>query len=83
MGGLRLLLSSEFGLTMRIAITLLVFLLTIEAFTSLSSLFTIGRQIRIEIMIGLLRPPDLLSPSWLSPELGLLKNGITQRKQLR
>ena len=52
-GGLRLLLSNEFGLAVLIALTLLVFSLTLEGFTSPFSLFTIGRQIGIDTMIGL------------------------------
>jgi ribose transport system permease protein len=52
-GGLRLLLSNEFGLAVLIAVTLLVFSLTLEGFTSPFSLFTIGRQIGIDTMIGL------------------------------
>ena len=83
MGGLRLLLSNAFGLAVLIAVTLLAFSLTLEGFTSPSSLFTFGRQSRIDTMIGLLRAPDLLSASWLSPELGQPKCCITQRKQLR
>ena len=52
-GGLRLLLSNEFGLAVLIAVTLLVFSFTLEGFTSPFSLFTIGRQIGIDTMIGL------------------------------
>ena len=52
-GGLRLLLSNEFGLAVLIAVTLLAFSLTLEGFTSPFSLFTIGRQIGIDTMIGL------------------------------
>ena len=52
-GGLRLLLSNEFGLAVLIALTLLVFSLTLDGFTSPFSLFTIGRQIGIDTMIGL------------------------------
>jgi len=51
--GLRLLLSNEFGLTVLIALTLLVFSVTLDGFTSPFSLFTIGRQIGIDTMIGL------------------------------
>ena len=51
--GLRLLLSNEFGLAMLIAVTLLVFSLTLDGFTSPFSLFTIGRQVGIDTMIGL------------------------------
>jgi ribose transport system permease protein len=52
-GALRLLLSNEFGLAVLIAVTLLVFSLTLDGFTSPFSLFTIGRQIGIDSMIGL------------------------------
>ena len=52
-GGLRLLLSNEFGLAVLIALTALVFSLTLQGFTSPFSLFTIGRQIGIDTMIGL------------------------------
>ena len=52
-GGLRLLLSNEFGLAVLIALTILVFSVTLEGFTSPFSLFTIGRQIGIDTMIGL------------------------------
>ncbi len=52
-GGLRLLLSNEFGLAVLIALVLLVFSITLEGFTSPFSLFTIGRQIGIDTMIGL------------------------------
>ena len=52
-GGLRLLLSNEFGLAVLIALTVLVFSVTLEGFTSPFSLFTIGRQIGIDTMIGL------------------------------
>lgn len=52
-GGLRLLLSNEFGLVVLIALTALVFSVTLEGFTSSFSLFTIGRQIGIDTMIGL------------------------------
>lgn len=52
-GGLRLLLSNEFGLAVLIALVLLVFSLTLDGFTSPFSLFTIGRQIGIDTMIGL------------------------------
>ncbi len=51
--GLRLLLSNEFGLAVLIALTVLVFSVTLEGFTSPFSLFTIGRQIGIDTMIGL------------------------------
>ena len=52
-GGLRLLLSNEFGLAALIGLTVLVFALTLQGFTSPFSLFTIGRQIGIDTMIGL------------------------------
>ena len=52
-GGLRLLLSNEFGLAVLIVLTLLVFAVTLEGFTSPFSLYTIGRQIGIDTMIGL------------------------------
>ncbi len=52
-GGLRLLLSNEFGLAVLIALTVLVFSVTLDGFTSPFSLFTIGRQIGIDTMIGL------------------------------
>ncbi len=52
-GGLRLLLSNEFGLAVLIALTVLVFSTTLDGFTSPFSLFTIGRQIGIDTMIGL------------------------------
>jgi ribose transport system permease protein len=50
---LRLVLSNEFGLAVLIALTLLVFSVTLPGFTSPFSLFTIGRQIGIDTMIGL------------------------------
>ena len=67
MGGLRLLLSNEFCLAVLIAVTLLVFSLILEGFTSPFSLFSIGRQVGIDTMIGLVRAPGLLSASLLSP----------------
>jgi ribose transport system permease protein len=51
--GLRLLLSNEFGLAALIALTVLVFAVTLDGFTSPFSLYTIGRQIGIDTMIGL------------------------------
>ena len=51
-GGLRLLLSNEFGLAVLIALTFATFSLTLQGFTSPFSLFTIGRQIGIDTMIG-------------------------------
>ncbi|MBC7478037.1 MAG: ABC transporter permease [Pseudorhodobacter sp.] len=51
-GGLRLLLSNEFGLAVLIALTFATFSLTLTGFTSPFSLFTIGRQIGIDTMIG-------------------------------
>ncbi len=52
-GGLRLILSNEFGLGALIVLTVLVFSLTLDGFSSPFSLFTIGRQIGIHTMIGL------------------------------
>ena len=52
-GGLRLLLSNEFGLVVLIALAFGAFALGLEGFTSPFSLFTIGRQIGIDTMIGL------------------------------
>ena len=52
-GGLRLLLSNEFGLAVLIGLALLVFSITLEGFTSPFSLFTMGRQVGIDAMIGL------------------------------
>jgi ribose transport system permease protein len=49
----RLLLSNEFGLAVLIAIAFLAFAATLPGFTSPFSLFTIGRQIGIDTMIGL------------------------------
>lgn len=51
-GGLRLLVSNEFGLAVLIALTFATFSLTLLGFTSPFSLFTIGRQIGIDTMIG-------------------------------
>ena len=48
-----MLLSNEFGLAVLIVLTLLVFAVTLEGFTSPFSLYTIGRQIGIDTMIGL------------------------------
>jgi len=50
---LRLLLSNEFGLAVMIAIAFTAFATTLPGFTSPFSLFTIGRQIGIDTMIGL------------------------------
>jgi ribose transport system permease protein len=50
---LRLALSNEFGLAVLIALTFSVFALSLPGFTSPFSLFTIGRQIGIDTMIGL------------------------------
>lgn len=50
--GLRLIFSNEFGLAVLIAVTFLTFSLTLSGFTSPFSLFTIGRQIGIDTMIG-------------------------------
>ncbi|MFN4142734.1 ABC transporter permease [Aestuariivirga sp.] len=52
-GALRLLLSNEFGLAVLIAIAFTGFALALPGFTSPFSLFTIGRQIGIDTMIGL------------------------------
>ena len=52
-GGARLFLSNEFGLMVLIGVTALTFALTLDGFTSPFSLFTIGRQIGIDTMIGL------------------------------
>ena len=52
-GALRLLLSNEFGLAVLIAIAFTAFAVTLPGFTSPFSLFTIGRQIGIDTMIGL------------------------------
>jgi ribose transport system permease protein len=52
-GGLRLLLSNEFGLAALIVLTVIVFAATLDGFTSPFSLYTIGRQIGIDTMIGL------------------------------
>jgi ribose transport system permease protein len=52
-GGLRLLVSNEFGLGLLIALTFGIFAITLDGFTSPFSLFTIGRQIGIDTMIGL------------------------------
>jgi ribose transport system permease protein len=49
----RLMLSSEFGLALLIALTFVVFAALLPGFTSTFSLFTIGRQIGIDTMIGL------------------------------
>ncbi len=52
-GSTRFLLSNEFGLGVLIALTVLIFAVTLDGFTSPFSLFTIGRQIGIDTMIGL------------------------------
>ena len=52
-GTLRLLLSNEFGLAVLIVIAFTAFAVTLPGFTSPFSLFTIGRQIGIDTMIGL------------------------------
>lgn len=49
----RLLFSNEFGLVVLIALAVLVFANFLPGFTSPFSLFTMGRQIGIETMIGL------------------------------
>jgi len=50
---MRLLLSNEFGLAVLIAIAFTGFAVALPGFTSPFSLFTIGRQIGIDTMIGL------------------------------
>lgn len=50
---LRFVLSNEFGLAVLIALTALVFAVTLDGFGSRFSLFTMGRQIGIDTMIGL------------------------------
>lgn len=52
-GTLRLLLSNEFGLLILILVALGAFAATLPGFTSPFSLYTIGRQIGIDTMIGL------------------------------
>ncbi len=49
----RLLLSNEFGLAVLLLLTFLIFANTLQGFSSTFSLFTIGRQIGINTMIGL------------------------------
>jgi len=49
----RLLLSNEFGLAVLLSFTFLIFANTLQGFSSTFSLFTIGRQIGINTMIGL------------------------------
>jgi ribose transport system permease protein len=49
----RLLLSNEFGLAILLVLTFLIFATTLQGFSSPFSLFTIGRQIGINTMIGL------------------------------
>ena len=49
----RLMFSSEFGLALLITFTFLAFAALLPGFTSSFSLFTIGRQIGIDTMIGL------------------------------
>ena len=49
----RLLLSNEFGLAVLLLITFLIFANTLQGYSSTFSLFTIGRQIGINTMIGL------------------------------
>jgi ribose transport system permease protein len=51
--GMRLLLGNEFGLAVLILLTVAVFALTLDGFTSPFSIYTIGRQIGIDTMIGL------------------------------
>ena len=52
-GLMRLALSNEFGLALLIALAFGIFAMTLPGFTSPFSLFTIGRQIGIDTMIGL------------------------------
>ncbi|WP_421696000.1 ABC transporter permease [Aestuariivirga sp.] len=52
-GALRLLLSNEFGLAVLIAVAFAAFAVSLPGFTSPFSLFTIGRQVGIDTMIGL------------------------------
>jgi ribose transport system permease protein len=49
----RLLLSNEFGLVILLLLTFLIFANTLQGFSSTFSLFTIGRQIGINTMVGL------------------------------
>jgi ribose transport system permease protein len=49
----RLLLSNEFGLAVLLLLAFLIFANTLQGFSSTFSLFTIGRQIGINTMIGL------------------------------
>ena len=49
----RVLLSNEFGLAVLLAFTFLIFANTLQGFSSTFSLFTIGRQIGVDTMIGL------------------------------
>jgi ribose transport system permease protein len=49
----RLVLSNEFGLAVLLVITFLIFANTLQGYSSTFSLFTIGRQIGINTMIGL------------------------------
>jgi ribose transport system permease protein len=51
--GFRLILSNEFGLAALIVLTVIVFAATLDGFASPFSLYTIGRQIGIDTMIGL------------------------------
>jgi ribose transport system permease protein len=50
---MRLLLSNEFGLAVLLVATFLIFANTLQGFSSTFSLFTIGRQIGINTVIGL------------------------------
>lgn len=50
---MRVILSNEFGLTVLIAVTFLLFATLLPGFASKFSLFTMGRQIGIDTMIGL------------------------------
>ncbi len=50
---MRLVLSNEFGLAILLILTFLIFAYTLQGYSSTFSLFTIGRQIGINTMIGL------------------------------
>jgi ribose transport system permease protein len=49
----RILLSNEFGLALLLVLTFVIFANTLQGYSSTFSLFTIGRQIGINTMIGL------------------------------
>jgi ribose transport system permease protein len=50
---MRLILSNEFGLAILLALTFLIYAALLPGFTSKFSLFTMGRQIGVDTMIGL------------------------------